>query len=224
MGLQIKHLLFDNDGTVVDSEIIAQRSMLDLLAVNGLQLDEKEYSQRFPGLLEREILQLRKIEHDFDAPPNFMADLHAMQITGFEQSLRAIPGMTSLFRNLQMPKSMVSNGSIRHVRKCLNKVKLLSSVNGHIFSAEQVEKPKPHPDVYFLALETLRLKAVEVIVVEDSPTGVKAAKSAGLQTIGFLGAAHLHDGHDKKLLDSGADHIAGDSRELARIFDSLGIQ
>ncbi|MFN7830875.1 MAG: HAD family hydrolase, partial [Bacteroidota bacterium] len=76
--------------------------------------------------------------------------------------------------------------------------------------------PKPHPDVYIHALEQLGLKPHEALAVEDSPTGVKAAKGAGLFTVGFLGAAHVHDGHGRKLKTAGADIIAADSRELAR--------
>jgi HAD superfamily hydrolase (TIGR01509 family) len=222
MTLSIKHLLFDNDGTIVDSEIIAQRAMLDLLAVHGLHMSEKEYSHRFPGLLDRDILHLLQRDHGFQMPEGFTKQLHEAHIHGFNNSLRAIPGMTSLFRRLKVPKSMVSNGSVRHVERCLKKVRLLTAVDGHIISAEHVEKPKPHPDVYLYALDKIGLKPHHTVVVEDSPTGVVAAKSAGLKTIGFLGAAHIHDGHDQKLREAGADFIATDARALGKLLESMG--
>lgn len=222
MSKQLKHLLFDNDGTIVDSEIIAQRAMLQLLAANGFHMTEPEYSQRFPGLLDRDILRILKSDHGFQPPEGFTQQLHEAHIDGFNRSLRAIPGMTSLFRRLKVPKSMVSNGSVRHVERCLKKVRLLSAVDGHIISAEHVDKPKPHPDVYLFALEKIGLKAHETLVVEDSPTGVLAAKSAGLQTVGFLGAAHIHDGHARKLRDAGADFIAEDSAALGSLLESMG--
>jgi len=222
MQKQLKHILFDNDGTIVDSEIIAQRVMLEMLAEHGLQLSPQEYSHRFPGLLDRDILHILQRDHGFSAPDGFTKRLHEAHIDDFNRSLRAIPGMTALFRRLKTPKSMVSNGSVRHVERCLRKVRLLSSVNGHIISAEHVEKPKPYPDIYLFALEKIGLKPHETVVVEDSPTGVAAAKSAGLQSIGFLGAAHIFDGHGQKLLDAGADFIAADARALWAILEKLG--
>lgn len=222
MSKQLKHLLFDNDGTIVDSEVIAQRVMLELLAQHGLHLSEQDYSHRFPGLLDRDILALLKQDHGFETPEGFTKLLHEAHISGFNNTLRAIPGMTGLFRKLKVPKSMVSNGSVRHVERCLRKVRLLSSVNGHIFSAEHVEKPKPHPDVYLYALEKIALKADQALVVEDSPTGVVAAKDAGLRVVGFLGAAHIHDGHEAKLRHAGADFIAKDARALGRLLEDFG--
>ena len=222
MSKQLKHILFDNDGTIVDSEIIAQRAMLDLLAEHGLHLGEKEYSHRFPGLLGRDIMVILQNDHGFAAPEGFIKRLYEAHHDGLKNSLRAIPGMTTLFRRLKVPKSMVSNGSVLHVEQCLRKVRLLSAVDGHIFSAEQVDKPKPHPDVYLYALEKLGLKAQQTLVVEDSPTGMLAAKSAGLQAIGFLGAAHIYDGHAEKLLEAGADFIAEDARTLGQLLESMG--
>lgn len=222
MRQSLQHILFDNDGTIVDSEIIAQRAMLRLLADHGFHMTEQEYSRRFPGLLDRDILRLLQQDHGFQPPADFSSRLREEHINGFNASLRAIPGMTSLFRRLKVPKSMVSNGSVRHVERCLRKVRLLNAVDGHIFSAEQVDKPKPHPDVYLLALDKIGVHPHQTIAVEDSPTGVRAAKSAGLSTIGFLGAAHIGLGHAEQLLDAGADHIAQDATALGKLLEAMG--
>lgn len=218
----LKHILFDNDGTIVDSEIIAVRSTLSLLAEHGFHMDEKTYSHRFPGLLERDILAILRREHGVEVPPDYFDRLRALHIDGFKKHLRAIPGMTGLFRRLRVPKSMVSNGSVRHVDMCLRRVRLRSALDGQIFSAEHVGKPKPAPDVYHFALDALKLKPHETIVVEDSPTGVKAAGEAGIRVVGFLGAAHIFDGHEEKLREHGADFIAKDARALHSILQSFG--
>jgi beta-phosphoglucomutase-like phosphatase (HAD superfamily) len=117
---------------------------------------------------------------------------------------------------------MVSNGSVEHVRTCLNLVNLLHDFQGKIFSSEQVDKPKPHPDVYLHAIGNLDLKPNQIVVVEDSPTGVQAAKYAGLRVIGFLGAAHIHDGHADVLSTNGADYIAPNAESLFKILSALG--
>lgn len=218
----LKHLLFDNDGTIVDSEIIAQKAMLRLLAKHGFHMSEPEYSRRFPGLLDRDILRLLQDEHAFQAPADFTAQLRQEHMEGFSRHLRAIPGMWGLFRKVKLPKSMVSNGSVHHVERCLRKVRLYSALDGQIFSAEHVAQPKPFPDVYLYALDRIGVKPGNALVVEDSPTGVQAAKAAGIFTIGFLGAAHIHHGHDEKLREAGADVLARDARELGMILQQMG--
>jgi len=197
--------------------------MIRLMAEHNFVMSEQEYSHQFPGLLGKDILRILKDDHGFDAPPDFMQRMHGEYSISFTNKLKVIPGMWGLFRNLRVPKSIVSNGSVRHVEFCLRKVRLLSALDGHIFSAEHVRNPKPHPDVYTHALEQLGLKPHEALAVEDSPTGVKAAKGAGLFTIGFLGAAHVHKGQERKLKSAGADIIAADSRHLARFLKDKGV-
>ena len=220
--MTLKHVLFDNDGTIVDSEMIASRAMLKLLAQHGLQLQENEYNMRFPGLRTRDILVALKEEEGFDAPENFIQHVHDEYYTEFNLSLRAIPGMDVLFRSLKIPKSMVSNGGAQYVEKCLRKVNLFDALDGQIFSAEHVEQPKPSPDVYLFALEKLGLHPHEALVVEDSTTGILAAKSAGIQVVGFLGAGHIHDGHKQKLEAAGADFIADNAAVLTALLKKKG--
>jgi HAD superfamily hydrolase (TIGR01509 family) len=218
----LKHILFDNDGTIVDSEIIAIRVMLRHLSAYGVHIHEHTYSRRYPGLLERDILAMIKTEYGVHFPADFLESLRAEYRRIFDEELRAIPGMPSLFKRLKVPKSMVSNGSVRHVVRCLRRVRLHSALDGHIFSAEHVERPKPHPDVYHHALGVLQLPAEQVLVVEDSPTGVEAAKKAGLAVVGFLGAAHIAEGHETCLRALGADFIAKNASDLGLILAQKG--
>jgi HAD superfamily hydrolase (TIGR01509 family) len=219
----LRHILFDNDGTIVDSEIIAVRVMLRHLRQFGLEMSEKEYSARFPGLLERDILAILRRDFGLTLPDSFLQDQRTEHINLFNKELRAIPGMPAIFRGIRTPKSMVSNGSVGHVVRSLKKVRLHSALDGQIFSAEQVQRPKPYPDVYLLALETLRLEPHEVLAIEDSPTGIESAKLAGLNVVGFLGAAHVFEGHREQLLEKGADHIAANAKELKVIFKKYGV-
>lgn len=214
----IKHILFDNDGTIVDSEHLAVDLMLEMLRPHGFEMSHADYSRRFPGLLTKQILEIIENEHGIALPADFIPRLHDRHEEAFDLMLQPISGMDDLFRRLRVPKSMVSNGSVAHVEKCLRRVNLLDALDGQIFSAYQVENPKPHPDVYLLALETLKLHPHETIVVEDSPTGVAAAKSAGLRVVGFLGAAHISDGHEIQLQSAGADFLVSDAKALTALF------
>jgi HAD superfamily hydrolase (TIGR01509 family) len=218
----IRHVFFDNDGTLVDSEILAVRSMLNLLAAHGIDMSEQAYCLHFPGLRETDILAYFSEKHGVAFRPEATAQLRNLHDTAYEQHLKAIPGMDVVFKNLHLPKSMVSNGSVQHVKRCLRLVGLLDGFDGPIFSAEHVQRPKPHPDVYLHALQSLSLQAGEALAIEDSPTGVASAKAAGLTVVGFLGAAHVFDGHRERLLEQGADVIADDAAMLAKYLQMPG--
>jgi len=77
--------------------------------------------------------------------------------------------------------------------------------------------------VYCHALEQLALHPSETMAVEDSPTGVASAKEAGLRVVGFLGAAHIFDGHGERLLQAGADMLAADAAALRVIFQKMNV-
>lgn len=222
--MTISHVFFDNDGTIVDSEIIAIRTMLRNLEPYGFVMDERTYAIQFPGLLERDILAIIQRDHHVQVPENFLQSLHDEHVALFENELQVIAGMDHLFHNLKTPKSMVSNASVMHVERCLRRVGLLSDFKGHIFSANHVERPKPFPDVYLYAIEKTGVNPDEVLVVEDSPTGVSAAKAAGLKVVGFLGASHIADGHGDILYERGADYLVDSAVELERLFGQLGVQ
>lgn len=220
----LKHLLFDNDGTLVDTEIIAVRSFLKMLQPYDFHMKEGEFSRRYTGLLERDILQ--NLHHEFGivVTDDFQEQLRQAHHAGFAQFLKAIPGMPTIFKNLKIPKSMVSNAGVPHVEYCLRRMRIRSALDGHIFSAQQVNQPKPAPDVYHLALETLQLRPSETLAVEDSIAGVRAAAAAGIEVIGFLGAAHSYDGHEAQLLAAGAHYIAQDAKGLAKILEKKGVR
>ncbi|TNE50723.1 MAG: HAD family hydrolase [Bacteroidetes bacterium] len=214
IDMPIQHLLFDNDGTLVDSEILAVRTMLHLIRSYGLDMTEQEYCAQFPGLKLLDILDILSNKYGLELPRNALEESRAAYVRIFEQELQAVPGMQELFLRLKTPKSVVSNGSILHVERSLKYTKMHHALDGRIFSAEQVERPKPFPDVYRYALQELNLSAESVLVIEDSPVGVQAAKAAGLRVVGFLGATHIQQGHGEILARHGADVIVQNASDL----------
>lgn len=148
----MKHIFFDNDGTIVDSEILAIHTMLNKLEPYGFDMEAHDYAMRYPGLLEKDILKLIEEEYGIELPEDILEQLHHDHKLLFDEQLAVITGMDHLFRDVKIPKSMVSNGSVLHVERCLQRVGLWDDFEGHVFSAEHVSKPKPHPDLYLYAL------------------------------------------------------------------------
>jgi HAD superfamily hydrolase (TIGR01509 family) len=222
--MNIQHVLFDNDGTLVDTEILAIRSMLSVLQPLGFEMDEATYSMRFPGLLEKDILAAIRAEYQLDLPTDDV--LRAIRLEHkqlFQEQLQAIQGMPDLIKALQVPKSIVSNATRPHIEFCMEKIGVAEHLDGQIFSVELVKNPKPAADLYALAAATFQLTPDNTVVVEDSPTGIRAAKAAGLVAIGFLGAAHITEGHRAMLESAGADYIVADATALSELFQAWKI-
>ena len=95
---------------------------------------------------------------------------------------------------------------------CLEALNLRDAFAGRIYSASSVPRGKPHPDVFLFAARQASIEPSRCLVIEDSPSGIRAAVAAGMVAVGVLAAAHIRDGHGDRLLAAGAD----------RVFDSFG--
>lgn len=219
--LSITHLLFDCDGVIVDSEIMATRIALVMLAEYGYRSDEESHCRRFSGMLETDILKVIFSELGRPQPSDLLPRMKAQHHVAFRESLQAIPGMAALMVSIRLPISIVSNSGVAHVEQSLKLAGVDHISEGRIYSAEQVAAPKPAPDVYLHALAQIGLPPAQCLVVEDSVAGVTAAKAAGLTVIGFLGASHIFEGHDQKLREIGVDYLALDAQDLTRILTQL---
>ena len=90
-----------------------------------------------------------------------------------------------------------------------------------MFSASQVERGKPHPDIFLFAARQMGLDARDALVIEDSTGGVQAAVAAGSTVIGLLAASHIRDGHDARLKAAGAHYVAQTFAEAETITRAL---
>jgi beta-phosphoglucomutase-like phosphatase (HAD superfamily) len=100
-------------------------------------------------------------------------------------------------------------------------LKLGSYFGDNIFSADQVARGKPHPDIFLLAAERMNVDRTTCVVIEDSPGGVQAALAAGMRVIGLLAATHLRQGHGERLRAAGAALLAADYNEVTQILAVL---
>lgn len=91
-----------------------------------------------------------------------------------------------------------------------------SEFGGHVFSADMVARGKPHPDIFLLAAGRLGVSPDRCLVIEDSASGIKAAVAAGMSAVGLCAASHIRAGHDLKLRDAGAVHLAHSWADVER--------
>ena len=211
---KIKHLLFDCDGVLVDTEYTAAVKMTQALKKLGVIVSVDYYLQNFTGTTFSSI-----IHHYFESSFSESEVLEIINRVEDEviAEVKLIDGVNELLTSLPINKSVVSNSSVRTVEQALTITGITSHFSAKIFSSELVKHPKPAPDIYQLAIASLGYKEEEIIVVEDSISGARAALSAGLTVIGFTGGSHILPDHGQQLKDIGVGKIATSMNELGEI-------
>ncbi|HVZ14839.1 MAG TPA: HAD family phosphatase [Bauldia sp.] len=215
---------FDCDGVLVDSEIIASEVDSELFVRNGYQITANEVSRRFAGLTSKAIHDIVEKEIGHALPADYMEQQTAELDRRLARDLKAVPGVTELLEKIDgQPRCICSNSSTARLRIELDKTRLWDSFAPNIFSAVEVgdKQPKPSPNVYAYAAQTMGFAPRDVLVLEDSVFGVHAAKAAGCRVIGFTGGSHTWPGHADLLTDAGAETVIRRFADLPKIAEAV---
>ncbi|MBO6719024.1 MAG: HAD family hydrolase [Rhizobiaceae bacterium] len=221
----IQLVIFDCDGVLVDSEIIAARVETALLAQAGFQMDPVEFAGRYAGLTFRDIL----LRIEKETGQVFQASLLDKQRELLDRKLaaevRAVSGAREAVAAVTQPRCICSNSRPERLEMMLAKTGLLPFFEGRVFSAVNVPegRPKPAPDVFLHAAKELKTDPANCIVIEDSVHGATAAKAAGMRVIGFVGGAHSYPGHADILMEAGAETVIRRWSELAPVLEALSV-
>ena len=138
----MKQLIFDCDGVLVDTEIVAAKVMAELLQSYGVDIDTKDYIQKFTGKTFTTIFE------SFDLDPKKDIQEIAKSIEQkIYANLREIPGMSGLLLAQHLPVSIVSNSATWQVKKALQFLGIEKRIGSSYFSSEMVSRPNPYPDI-----------------------------------------------------------------------------
>lgn len=211
-------LIFDCDGVLIDSETLACRVVAEELAEHGIVLAPEELDARFPGFTDQRIAEILTVETGRSLPDDFPLRVAKRTIARFEQELEAVPGVEALLAGLNGPRCVASNSLVERLRFSLHCTDLLRFFAGEaVFSSEMVARGKPAPDLHLHAAAVMGFAPGDCLVIEDSVTGVTAARAAGMEVIGFTGASHVGAGHGDALIAAGSREIADSMDDLARL-------
>ena len=218
----IKQLIFDCDGVLVDSEIIATQVMVDLLNQHRIPVDTSYYLQHCTGKTFTGLISSLSNEYGITLPDEFVQLVTAKMETTINKLLEPVAGISNLLNALELiPKAVVSNSDLYQIKTSLTKTKISHHFGEYIFSSQEVEKPKPSPQVYLYAADKLEVNSKNCLVVEDSISGASAAIAAGMEVIGFLGGSHIVKGHEDNLRRIGVKNIAYTAMELEDTINQL---
>jgi len=201
-------VIFDCDGVLVDSEMIANQVAADLLTELGHPTTRDQSRQRYIGISTASLIKRVNEEPGPLLPDNFETLFHDRMIDALSAELKAIPGIEAALEGLSFSICVASSGTPDKIRNSLRVTKLADHFQGDIFSATQVANGKPAPDLFLFAAKSMGFEAHDCLVIEDSIAGIAAAKSAGMQTYGFVGGSHAQSpDYAEGLRQAGADLI-----------------
>ncbi len=217
-----KLLIFDCDGVLVDSEVISIRVEVEELNRLGCEVSAQDYLDASLGRHEEDrIFKALADAHGVTLPADFLARTRAKLDECFARELRPIEGVEESLRLLPFPKCVASSSRLERLKQVLSMTGLDRYFNGNIFSASQVARGKPHPDLFLKAAQDMNTDPKDCLVIEDSPVGIQASLAAGMQAIGFTGGGHCNAALAEKLRRAGCRNLFSDMRDLPKFCHGL---
>jgi HAD superfamily hydrolase (TIGR01509 family) len=198
-------VLFDCDGVLVDSERLSHEVLRTMLAEGGVQLSLQQAYDRFLGSSHPDCQQTMKALLGPATPPDFMDRFSDRCFEAFGKALQPVAGIEEVLSALsarRLPFCVASNGPHEKMQFTLGHTGLLPHFESARFSAQDVPRPKPAPDLFLHAAQRMGVLPAHCVVVEDSATGVAAAKAAGMHVLGYAVM-----GQGAKLRAAGADTV-----------------
>ena len=214
-------IIFDCDGVLVDSEVISCRAHADTLTRHGYPITSDEVLARFLGVSDREARLIIEAELGRDLPGDFEVQVKQATLQFYAGDLQAISYVGEAIGTIGLPKCVASSGTPEKIQHGLICAGLYDLLAPNIFSASQVERGKPAPDLFLFAAEQMQVAPQRCLVIEDSLPGIAGARAAGMTVLGFHGGSHCRSGHGDALSAAGAAVAFDDMRQLPGLIRGL---
>ncbi len=211
-------VIFDCDGVVVDSEPIGNRVFRAFLAELGIAMSEREVYENFLGRALADSLAIVERRLGRRLPDAIVAQYRATRDRTLREEVQAIAGVERIVRQLRVPYCIASSGDHDKMRATLGATGLLPLFEGRVFSATDVARAKPAPDVYLHAAERMGFEPASAVVIEDTVPGVTAARAAGMTVVGFAPLTPA-----AALTAAGATVTATHMRDVEPLLNALGV-
>jgi HAD superfamily hydrolase (TIGR01509 family) len=215
-------IIFDCDGVLVDSEVISCRAHADVLSRHGYPITAEQVLKRFLGVSDRETRLTIEDETGRSLPEDLETQMKQAVLQRYASELGAIPFVDETIASIGLPKCVASSGTPEKIRLGLACAGLFDLLAPHIFSAVQVDRGKPAPDLFLFAAEQMQVQPAQCVVIEDSVPGVTGARAAGMTVLGFHGGGHCMPDHGELLRAAGAAITFDDMRELPDLIARIG--
>jgi HAD superfamily hydrolase (TIGR01509 family) len=183
-------VIFDCDGVLVDSERLGVEIDVRVITTLGWAISRDEVITRFVGRSEADAIAEIEAYLGRPVPKDWSEQWAAEYRRAFAEKLDAVPGVdaaVAAVREAGHSVCVASSGGHQKIRRNLGLAGLAHHFGDHIFSATDVPRGKPAPDLFLHAAATMGFPANQCVVVEDSRHGVAAAQAAGMRVVGYAG-------------------------------------
>jgi HAD superfamily hydrolase (TIGR01509 family) len=214
---RISLVIFDCDGVLVDSEVIACREDAACLSEAGFPVTPEEMARRFVGTSAKSMLVTLSEQYQRQPRPGLNELRQARIVAAFEGELQPIPGIREALSQLHAKRCIASSSPLHRIVRSLELTGLRDYFADSLYSASMVSRGKPAPDLFLYAAAQMKIDPSECVVIEDSPSGVVGAVTAGMRVIGFVGGSHCGPGHAERLRAAGADVVISLMADLPKV-------
>lgn len=218
-------ILFDCDGTIMDTEMLASECEVEALAEYGSTMTAKEFSLRFAGTSSELVKQVMEEELGRSLPDDHIKKVKAKMREKLWREAKAMPGIHELLDRLDQPRCVCSNADMEKLKVEMTRGELWDRFRPYVFSAHDLEskKRKPEPDIFLHAAKEFEVDPKNCVVVEDSVPGIQAGRAAGMRVIGFTGGSHSYPGHADALTEAGAETVVRRLAEIPAIVEAFAL-
>ncbi len=184
-------IIFDCDGVLIDSEVISAGQLIAELAGYGVAIDMAFVTRQFLGRSYPTVLREVRETFGVTLPDRFEADYRARLLAAFRTDLRVMPGVLQALAALTLPYCLATSSSPERLATSLALTGLTHAFTGRGFTASEVARGKPAPDLFLHAAAIMGHAPARCLVIEDSLTGIRAGLAAGMDVWRFTGGSHL---------------------------------
>ena len=213
-------MIFDFDGVLLESEYAGNLQIADYLTRIGHPTTAEQSMAHFMGLSGPDFLAAIETWIGRPVPEDFHVARAEEDARVLAEGLESVAGAVAFIESLPpaLPKAIASSSRTEWIVTHLDHLKLRHHFDGRIFSGhEHVERGKPAPDIYLHAAEKIGVPIQQIVIVEDSPVGVRGAVASGAEVIGLVAGRHCGPDHADRLRELGVHHVATSFTEVARL-------
>ena len=189
--MALEMVIFDCDGVLIDSEGLSAAVLLGMLAEMGVEVSFDHFCVNWVGRSFATVAQDIRESFALGLPEGFEAAYRARLLTSFETGLRRTAGIGAVLDTLDLPACVATSSSPERVARSLALTDLAARFAGRVFTASEVARGKPAPDLFLHAAARMGAAPAACLVIEDSLPGVAAAHAAGMRVLRYTGGAHL---------------------------------
>lgn len=213
--MKYRAIIWDCDGVLIDSEVLACTTAVEVLEGLGHSISLEEYLRRFMGKSNVQICSEIRLETGLQLQGDVLSDhLYEEQKKSFIQGLQATPGVHHVLKNISVPMAIASGSSPARLQHCLEVTKLAGYFNGHLYSSEMVKRGKPAPNIFLYAAKKMGIAPKDCLVIEDGIHGLQGAKTAGMDVFAYTGGSHMNAHLKQNVINAGANAILSNMNEM----------